>query len=104
MVIGGLNLRSYMNNFSYIWKIDYKQDNNIIASYINENYSNSVLGIENHSVRGYMNLLFGRGIYEYSNAEQLTSTAQEKSVEYAVMIETEGDGAWNVYDLACATI
>ena len=76
LVFGGLNLRSYVKDETRIWDIDYMAENELIAQYINENYRDSVLAVSDYPVRGYINLLFGRGVYEYTNVD----TAREKAV------------------------
>lgn len=51
-----------------------------------------------------MNLLFDRGIYEFTNIEFLRSQAAEEGKRYAVILDVENLGAWNVYDLSGATV
>ena len=104
LLMGLLNIKSYKNDESYIWNTNYRQDNEIIAAYINDNYSDSVLGLDGYSVRGYINLLFGRGIYEWRDADYIVSTANEMEKKYGVMLSVEDAGAWNVYDLSGATV
>lgn len=101
---GMFNLNSYMHDEEYIWSTSYQAENRKIAAYINKNYADSVLGIENLSIRGYMNLLFDRGIYEYTDIEFLRSQATEKRKRYAVILDVENLGNWNVYDLGGATV
>jgi len=92
LVFGGLNLRSYVKDETRIWGIDYMAENELIAQYINENYRDSVLAVSDYPVRGYINLLFGRGVYEYTNVD----TAREKAVisgkQYVVMLEPQEYG------------
>lgn len=86
----GLNLKSYLNNTAYIWEVNYRDNNKILADYINEKYSDSVMAVEEWGVvRGYLNLLFGRGIYEGVNAEQCCQLSMEKGKRYAVIIRTD---------------
>ena len=102
LLICGLNFKSYNNNSEYTWTTGYREDNNKLAEFINEEYSDSVLGIAS-SVRGYINLLFERGIYELTNIESLKNIAIKKEKRYAIMINAEG-GTWNLYDLSGATV
>jgi len=104
MCFGGLNLKSYMGNSAYTWNTNYRGENNKIAEYVNTVYSDSVLGVENAGIRGYMNLLFGRGIYEYISADRLKEIAAERGKQYAVILNIENYESWQVYDLAGATI
>ena len=86
----GLNLKSYLNNTAYIWEVNYRDNNKILADYVNEKYSDSVMAVEEWGVvRGYLNLLFGRGIYEGVNAEQCCQLSMEKGKRYAVIIRTD---------------
>jgi len=100
LACGLLNYRSYKNDSSYIWEANYRADNERIADYINENYSDAVLGVEDASIRGYMNLLFGKGIYEYTKPDRLLRRAKSKGKRYAVMITIEDKCVWNMYDLS----
>lgn len=97
------NLRYYINDTKYIWEIDYRDSNEILASYINENYSNSVL-VTNTAVRGYINLLFGCGIYEGYNIDGAISIANEKKKENAIEILIEETNSWNMYKLSGAIV
>lgn len=101
---GFLNFKAYMGDSTLIWNIDYIKENEIIADYINENYMDSVLAFENARVRGYINMLFMRGIYEYIGF----NTAMEKAVSlgkrYVIMLNIENTGGWNMYDLSGAAI
>ncbi len=101
---GFLNLRAYMGDNALVWDIDYIKENEMIADYINENYQDSVLALENAAVRGYINMLFMRGIYEFIDF----NTAMEKAVSlgkrYVIMLNIDNVGGWNMYDLNGATI
>lgn len=100
---GMCNLNAYIHDEAYIWKTSYQEENRQIAAYINKNYTDSVLGVENLPIRGYMNLLLGRGIYEGTNADALRSEAAKKGRRYAIILEVESPGSWNVYDLSGAS-
>ena len=104
IITGVFNLNSYIHDEEYIWSTSYQAENRKIAGYINKNYADSVLGIENLAIRGYMNLLFDRGIYEFTDIEFLRNQAAEKRKRYAVILNVENPGSWSVYDLSGATV
>ncbi len=104
VIAGVLNLKAYMTDETYIWQADYRNENLMLAEYINENYNDSVIGIENVSVRGYINLIFGRGIYEWVDKEIIKNIAYEKGKRFAVLIDVENAMSWNMYDLAGAMV
>lgn len=107
IIVGVMNLNSYIRNTSYIWEVNYRRDNQLLAEYISQNYADSVLGTEpGVSVRGYINLLFGRGVYEGRDAEKLKGIAAGKEKRYAISISAEYTGAWlwSLYDLGIVTI
>lgn len=95
-IVCGLNLYSYMRNPAYIWEIDYREDNQKLAEYIDQNYSDSVLALSNGCVRGYANLLYHRGIYEMTGMEQIKSIADREGKQWAVMLESLGGGVESV--------
>ncbi len=99
-----MNVRSYTNSTAYIWIADYRKDNEKLATYINSNYEDSVLGIENVSVRGYLNMLFKRGIYEFTNYEKCKNIAQSTNKKYIVLLYVDKIALWNTYKLGGATI
>ena len=98
----GLNVVYYLHTTDYRWKTDYRQNNKIFADYIHENYQNNVLGT-NRPVRGYINLLFHRGIYEKKKIEELLSIAKEKNKQYAVYLHFDGDATWNFHAVTVRT-
>lgn len=88
ILVCGLNLHSYIKNESYIWETDYRNNNIILAEYIDENYSDSILATERYGVvRGYINLLFDRGIYEGMGQYEANAMALSKGKRYSVMID-----------------
>lgn len=101
---GLFNFWSYRSDRHYIWEADYRADNEKLASYINQEYPDCVLALEGDAVRGYMNLLFGRGIYEFTPADSAKEIALEKGRRYAVVLSIEDSEAWNVYDLEGAAV
>ncbi len=102
---GTLNLNAYLCDRSYIWPTSYQEKNKQISAYINSNYPGCALGARaGASIRGYMNLLFGRGIYEGVNADALKRIADEKGERYAVILDIEGLEASGVHALESATI
>ncbi len=97
------NFIHYKNNEDYIWRADYRQDNEKLAEYINKNYFDSIL-VVNYPVRGYINLLFERGIYEQKKIDSAISLANQKGKKYAIEVEVNGETDWNMYQLSGATI
>ena len=69
------NLHSYMINEAYIWNVDYRENNKKLAGYVTTLYSDAVYA-SSTSIRGYMNLLFGRGIYEFTSVETAKEIAK----------------------------
>lgn len=100
-----MNLRLYKNGEYYMWDAGYRADNMALAEYINDKYPNSVLGVSEGPVRGYVNLLFGRGIYEGGvDSDILCQMALEKELQYAVVLNIEDFESWNMYEFGGATI
>ena len=81
----GMNLKSYLNDKSYCWNAEYKKSNELVAAYVNPNYPNSVIG-SSRNVRGYLNLLFKRGIYEWSSSDNIKEITKNKGKQYAIWI------------------
>ena len=99
---GIANLISYMNNSTYIWKTDYRENNKVLAQYVSENYSDAILCSGTY-IRGYMNLLFGKGIYEFATIDDIKSIAQKNDKQNIVSINTSnanGVGVTGVFKLA----
>ena len=104
--IAALNSYNYLHKNEYISNFKYTAKNNLIADYIkaNYNYENSIL-TSPYFVRGYLNLLFDRGIYElvqYNSADynELKELAIAKNKQYLLSIDcisTEKSQITNVY-------
>lgn len=92
----GCNLFSYMNDPSWVMNADYRADNQILAEYASRFEEDSVMGCE-RPVRGYLNILFSRGIKEKCKMDALMEYAQEKDVRYAIEIETDAALNYNMY-------
>lgn len=90
VVIAGIsiyNLCTYTKNTELLWPADYREKNERIAEECMENYhEDSLYGMEGAAVRGYMNMLFHRGIYENVTEEELLGLAEERGAKYAVLI------------------
>lgn len=99
VIAGCLNLFSYINNEDYIWAAEYREDNNKIAEYVTKQYPDALYASDT-IIRGYMNLLFGRGIYEGVDIEGAAAIAEEKGKEQIVYIIKDGYTIKNirVYD------
>ena len=96
------NLNYYKQDSKYIWGTTYRETNKRLAEYINEKYSDSILTI-NLAVRGYMNLLFDKGIYEGGNIDSARTIATEKGKNYAIELKIV-DAPWNMYQLTGAVV
>lgn len=99
-----LNLLSYVNDESFIWNAGYRANNEVLAEYINEQYPNSVLGIEDESVRGYTNMLFQRGVYERITSEELIKTTADKGMRYAISLKIISSQDWNMTEFGGAEV
>lgn len=90
----------YFLGNTYVWKIDYRVGNEKLCRYLNENYDNSVCGMDLF-VRGYVNLTLGRGCYELvNNIYSMETTAEKEGRRYLVLLSSNGaKGAdlWNLY-------
>lgn len=85
LVTSSLNFASYVNDEHYIYSFCYKEDNELIARAINERYPDAVYAC-NRGIRGYANLLFGRGIYEFQTLESARALAGERGADTVVYI------------------
>ena len=47
-------------------------------------------------IRGYMNLLFGRGIYDGASVETCEALAREKGKKYAILLRFPPEMVWNL--------
>ena len=97
------NIKNYINDTRYVWKVDYLDDNKKLATYINTNYENSLLATETVCVRGYLNLLFEKGIYELKTYDEVKNIAEDNNQDYVVILNINS-GSCNTYKLAGATI
>lgn len=88
LVFSTLNINSYINNgsFKYVYDAPFRATNKIMAEYVTEKYPNALYAT-NTSVRGYLNLLFKRGIYENSTLERSAEIANSKNYELIIFIE-----------------
>ncbi len=103
VAISIINLGSYLSSDVYRWKVDYYDGNKALADYINENYSDSCVSIRGLRVRGYVNLLFGRGVYEYGDEAGMKRVTRERDKRYAIIVDADG-APGNVYDMKGAVI
>jgi hypothetical protein len=103
------NVYCYVGNTELLWAADYREQNEEIAAYCIENYhEDSVYGMNGAAVRGYMNMLFHRGIYENVTEEELIELAKERGARYAVLItpasEPRPDNCWGMYAIDHVTV
>ena len=88
VTISVININQYKSGYNnYIQENVSEQNNQILATYVKENfdYANSVM-CSNGPVRGYINLLFDRGIYENKNYNSALKIAQYKNKRFLVYI------------------
>lgn len=102
IVIGVADL-SYTRNENYIWDATYRKENEMIADYISDNYSDNIIGT-NTSVRGYLNCLFDKGIYEcVNNMNDLKTIIAEKRSKYIILLKHKNVNAidrWAMYSFS----
>ncbi|MBE5845242.1 MAG: hypothetical protein E7302_13895 [Butyrivibrio sp.] len=91
-----LNITSYMNNPAYIWEVDYRNSNSQVAEYVVTKYPDAIYASDT-AIRGYMNLLFGRGIYEWQSFDSATEIASQKEKQTVVFINKDGYKLQQVY-------
>ena len=84
-----LNLKSYIKDPAYIWDVDYRTYNAQLAEYVTGKYPDAVYASDS-AIRGYMNLLFGRGIYEGQSLDSAIEIARQKGKENVVYIKKDG--------------
>lgn len=92
-----LNFMSYTDNPKYIWEVSYRENNQLMADYVNEKYPDALYA-SNSAIRGYMNLLFGRGIYEDCDVNAADTIAVSKEKDVMVYLQPNG------YDLQGITV
>ena len=86
-VASALNVFAYVSGGTYIWPEAYRADNEKIASAVTADYPDALYACDSF-VRGYLNLLFGRGIYEYQNPESSRALADQRGYDTVVLIES----------------
>lgn len=85
-----LNLYSYVKDTSYIWTVTERENNQKLADFVTERYPDALYA-SNAVVRGYMNLLFQKGIYENVEIERAKELAKERGKTQIVYITRGGD-------------
>lgn len=86
LLVSVVNLKGYVTDNSHFkWDAPYLQTNRAIAEQLTSEYTpeNSVYA-QNTPVRGYANLLFGRGIYEGVKIDRVIPIAQAQGKRYIV--------------------
>ena len=89
-----LNYKSYISDDSYIWEAPQRNTNEKFVKYINDNYDSYILG-SNIGVRGYVNMLFEKGIYEFADINNITEIASQKNKDYEILLNFNSD-TWNI--------
>ena len=102
LVCCAINIYNYQKTTDYVWKIDYRANNIKFAEYIKNQFPESTLGSVIY-VRGYINMLFHRSIYEKATLPQLTEIAQKQHKRYAIVLYFDGDYKWFLYQLSLPT-
>jgi hypothetical protein len=93
--IGGYRI---LNTHFFVFEQPQLAINQLVADGINEKFDrgNSIMVYEN-PVRGYLNTLFDRGIYEKRGIEQAVELAANKGKKYALALNS--DFSYTCYDL-----
>ncbi len=103
------NIALYTNDSHYAWEVNYRETNQLIASYIDTHYDNRTVGYI-YFVRGYLTLTFNEGVYEWQDMELLKEHAIEKGSRYAVLLLSSPDDLeyamirWSMVCITGATI
>ena len=98
--IGIVNLTSYVSRDNlYRWNVAYLKNNRAVAERINQAYpeDNSILTQPSAPTRGYANMLFERGIYEFINLDRAIEIAGKEGKRFVVLLNLELK-PWNMYD------
>lgn len=104
-----IGISNYLKNTEYLWQASYRTDNEILAEYCREHYhEDSLYGLKNAAVRGYVNMLFDRGMYENISEYTLLELAMERDARYVVLVDVANEPApantWHMYALAGAAV
>lgn len=109
LAISVMSIRGYMLNKEYLWPAEYRKDNEILAEYCRENYHvDSLYGLRNAAVRGYVNMMFDRSMYENISEETLLEMAEKRDAKYAVLVDVSGipapENTWHMYAFSGVTV
>ena len=96
IICSGMNCYNYTETEDYIWNANYRETNQLFADFINQNYPDSILGTEAIG-GGYIDLLFHRGIYAYTEYNDIKKIAGDKHKRYAIMLYFDGSSGWRLY-------
>lgn len=84
--------RQYWTSDHFVWATDYQAGNDALFAYIDENFDDSVMGCT-APVRGYVNMMAGRGCYEQVGAlTDLEPQAAEEDTRYIVLLTQQDAG------------
>lgn len=104
--IGGVNVAGYKGG-GYIWDAGYRSGNIALRDYIEQKYGeNAVYGFD-VAVRGYVSLLYGRGIYEGKDLQGIMGLADEKDCRYGILLLATYDNpkaGWSMNEISNALI
>lgn len=93
--------QQYWTSGYYVWSIDYQKGNEALFNYIKENFDDSVLGCTT-AVRGYVNMMAGRGCYEgIDDINKLESEAEKQQVRYIVLLSRQDVGTMDGGNCYC---
>lgn len=86
-----VSMQYYMGGGHYRWEADYLESNRVIATQLRYVYSetNSIMIHENLATRGYSNLLFNRGIYEYISIDEAIFLAQNQDKRFVIILKAD---------------
>lgn len=84
-----INILTYSFDPSYIREVNYRSDNEALASAVTEKYPDALYA-SGTEIRGYMNLLFERGIFENVLPERAAELAAERQKDHVVYITKDG--------------
>lgn len=103
------NVNAYVGNPEYLWSAEYRKESEKLAEYCRENYhEDSLYGLQNAAVRGYVNMMFDRGMYENIAEDELLTLAEERDAKYAVLVQVasvpDPANAWNMYGFSGVTV
>lgn len=90
-----LNFASYAADEHYVKDNPHRSDDAAIAREVTERYPDALYACD-RGVRGYVNLLFGRGVYEFQTLEGARELAAERGDDTVVLVSMQSSVVLNV--------